>query len=982
MTEAPNVQKEIPKAYEPAKAEAKWFRFWQEKNYFRAEVDPKKKPFTVIMPLPNVTGGLHMGHVCFLTPEDVLTRWHRMKGDSALWLPGIDHAGIGAQVVVQRLLAEARLLLAKAGYPQGFKFTMKVAEPHLAEARRIKGDLMKIGIDTEIEVVSLSELKQIERDNKYDYMLCAPKSDGLLELRLRRDKPPFDNANVAKAIYTATDREKFIERMYLWATQCRKTITEQEQKLGSSCDWSREKFTLEEGPSRAVRTAFVRLYNKGLIYQGERIVNWCPRCATAISDLETDHRDLAGHLYYVRYHLMDSDGFITVATTRPETILGDTAVAVNPEDKRFKNMVGKKAILPAVKRIIPIVADEAVDPEFGTGAVKITPGHDPVDFEVAQRQGLPSVNILNPDATMNENAGPYAGLDRFACREAILADLEKEGLLVKVEPYLHSVGHCMRCRTVTEPIVSKQWFISTKPLAQPAIDAVLDGRITIVPSRFTRVYLNWMENIRDWCISRQLWWGHRIPVWYCQDCEELTVTIDEPKACRQCHSRNIKQDPDVLDTWFSSALWTHSTLGWPDDTEDLRYFYPTSVMETGYDILFFWVARMIMMGLEDTGDVPFHTVYLHGLLRDEKGEKMSKVFGNVLDPIDAINEYGADALRFAMSTGTSPGNDFKLSLAKLEAGRNFANKLWNATRFVVRSIEPGLTGTEIQWDSLPVEDRWILSRLSHTVSSVTSLMDDFQLGEALQQIHDFLWGEFCDWYIELAKIRLRSNAKEAISPLPVLIHVLETSLRLLHPYMPFVTEELWQNLKQRLPSDWQPTDSIMVAAYPEAEAKANDPEAERVMESVIEITHAIRNVRAQYNVESTRWIEAHVYSGELTTSIIPYSEAIQTLARARPIDFHDDRQEIPSGEDTLTLVLKEAEVVIPRESMVDLKVERERLHKEIEQIQVDVARLEARLKDKAFLNKAPTAVVDKERDRLVERKNKLERLKQQLEVLE
>ncbi|MFC2048579.1 valine--tRNA ligase, partial [Chloroflexota bacterium] len=683
MAETTQIQDEMPKAYEPGEVEQKWYQFWLEKGYFKPVIDPGKKPFVIIMPPPNVTGELHVGHALTATLEDIMIRWHRMKGEPALWLPGIDHAGIATQVVVEQMLAKEGL------------------------------DRHQIGID------------------------------------------------------------KFRERAKQWADSCRQTIARQHQRLGVSCDWSRECFTLDEGPSRAVRTAFVRLNEKGLIYRGERIINWCPRCATALSDLETDHKELTGHLYYVRYHLADSDGFITVATTRPETIVGDTAVAVNPEDKRFKALIGKKVILPAVNRAIPIIADEAVDPAFGTGAVKITPAHDPVDFDVAQRQKLPLVNILNPDATMNENAGPYVGLDRFACREAILADLEKDGLLEKVEPYSLSVGHCMRCQTVIEPLASKQWFINTKPLAQPAVDAVLDGRITIIPSRFNKVYLNWMENIRDWCISRQLWWGHQIPVWYCQDCGELTVAVEEPKTCSHCGLANIEQDPDVLDTWFSSALWTHSTLGWPDDTEDLRYFYPTTVMETGYDILFFWVARMIMMGLEDTGDIPFHTVYLHGLIRDERGEKMSKIRGNVLNPIDTLEEYGTDALRFAVSTGTSPGNDIKLTTARLDAGRNFANKLWNATRFVVRSIETGHTDMKIQWNLLPTEDRWILSRLNQTVANVTNLMEDFQFGEAQRRIYDFLWGEFCDWYIELAKIRLRSISEGALSPIPVLVHVLE-----------------------------------------------------------------------------------------------------------------------------------------------------------------------------------------------------------------
>jgi len=730
---------EMPKAYEPEKVEEKWYRFWLEKGYFKSRIDPDKNPFVIIMPPPNVTGELHVGHALTATLEDIMIRWHRMLGEPTLWLPGVDHSGIAAQVVVEKLLAK-------------------------------------------------------EGTNRHQL-----------------------------------GREKFLERMWQWAESCRSTIAKQHQRLGVSCDWDRETFTLDEGPSKAVRTVFYNLYNKGLIYRGERIINWCPRCATALSDLEVDHQELNGNLYYVRYPLAeDNDKYVTVATTRPETILGDTAVAVNPQDERFKALIGKKVILPAVKRVIPIVADEAVDPKFGTGAVKITPAHDPVDFEVARRQGLEEINILNPDATMNENAGPYKGLDRFEARKAILKDLEKEGLLVKIEPYSHSVGHCQRCCTIIEPIASQQWFVKMQPLAEPAIEAVTGGSIKIIPQRFNKVYLNWMENIRDWCISRQLWWGHRIPVWYCNQCGELTVSIEDATVCQSCGSKDIQQDPDVLDTWFSSALWPHSTLGWPDDTEDLRYFYPTTVMETGYDILFFWVARMIMMGIENTGDIPFSVVYLHGLIRDERGEKMSKLRGNVLNPIDTLEKYGTDALRFAVSTGTSPGNDTKLSATKLEAGRNFANKLWNAARFVIRSSQSYNGDMDIKSGLLLLEDRWIISRLNETIVDVDKLMQDYQFGEAQRQIHDFLWGDYCDWYIEMAKIRLGGDSIGS-SPVPVLIHILEKSLRLLHPFMPFITEELWQNIKKNLPDDRQSVDSIMVAAYPKADKTAADRSVPNIM---------------------------------------------------------------------------------------------------------------------------------------------------------
>ncbi len=883
MTQAPDA-KEMSKAYEPGKVEKKWYDFWMSQGYFTPGIDRKKKPFVIIMPPPNVTGELHLGHALESALQDAMIRWHRMKGEPTLWLPGVDHASIAAQVVVEREIAKEGL------------------------------DRHQMG------------------------------------------------------------REKFLERMYQWVAECRNTITQQHMKLGISCDWTRLRFTMDEVASRAVRITFKRLYDKGLIYRGERIINWCPRCGTALSDLEVEHQDLKGHLWYVKYPVVgEKSKFITVATTRPETILGDTAVAINPKDKRFKDMAGKKVLLPAVNREIPIVADEAVSTEFGTGAVKITPAHDPVDFEVAQRQGLPLINILNADVTMNENAGPYKGMDRYQCRKAIVADLEKTGQLAKIEDYSHAVGHCQRCQTVVEPIASRQWFVKIEPLAKPAIKAVKDGRITILPERFTKVYLNWMENIRDWCISRQLWWGHRIPIWYCRDCEGLTVAVDVPQACAKCGSKKIEQDPDTLDTWFSSGLWPHSTLGWPDDTEDLRYFYPTSVMNPGYEILFFWVARMIMLGIENTGEIPFHTVYLHGLIRDDRGVKMSKTKGNIVDPLVSIEQYGTDALRFALTTGTSPGNDSRLSTEKMEAGRNFANKLWNATRFVVRSIETEDVSGDIDRDALPVEDRWILSRLNRTIASVNGLMEDFQFGEAQRQIHDFMWGEYCDWYIELAKIRLQAND---ISPLPVLVHVLEKSLRLLHPYMPFITEELWQNLKKR--AKWLDTESIMIAAYPESVDKMLDPAAESELEVVTEIIRAIRNVRAQYKVESSRWIEVKIHTGSSRLAAVSrYVEPIKSLARANPVTFQEGEPGDKAGDNTLVLPLAQATVVIPMASMFDLEAEKQKLEKEMNQTQAEVSRLETRLKDDAFLTRAPEMVIEKERQKLYTLKDKLEKLKLQ-----
>jgi valyl-tRNA synthetase len=883
---------EIPRAYEPGKIETKWYDFWLKQGYFTPKIDRDKKPFVIVMPLPNVTGDLHVGHALFVTLQDMMARWHRMMGEPTLWLPGTDHAGIATQVVVERQLAK-----------QG----------------RTKEEV---------------------------------------------------------------GREEFTKLIRNWADKNRQDIRHQQQLLGASCDWTREKFTLDEGPSKAVRTAFVRLYDKGLIYRGERMINWCPRCRTALSDLEVEHKDIVGHLYYIRYPLAQGKGFVTVATTRPETFFGDTAVAVNPQDNRYKKLIGKRVTLPLIDKEIPIIADDAVDTSFGTGALKITPAHDPTDFEVAQRHNLPLVDIMNLDATMNENTGPYQGLERFACRERVLADLKDEKLLEKIEPYSHSVGHCCRCQTMIEPKVSLQWFVRTQPLAKAAIEVVKEGKVAIIPGRFVKVYFDWMENIRDWCISRQLWWGHRIPVWYCQDCSEVTVSIDEPSACTHCGSRRLIQDPDVLDTWFSSALWTHSALGWPEDTDDLRYFYPGSVMETGYDILFFWVARMIMMGMQNMGEVPFRTVYLHGLIRDKGGEKMSrsKLQANAMSPAEPIRDYGVDALRFALSVGSTAGNDTSLGQDKLESGRNFVNKLWNATRFILQSLDASeLEARTIELHPQRMEDQWINSQLSRLVKSITELMEGFQFGEAEQQIYDFVWSKFCDWYVEIAKIRLHSQSTP--SPLPFLVDTLEKSLRLLHPFMPFVTEELWQSLKQRLPNRSQMPASIMIAPYPIADDKAFAPEAERVMDSAIEIVRSIRNVRAQYKVKPGKWIEARVYAGELLSSLITQANMMGILAKARPLTILGRQEREFAKDKDLVFVLKEAEVVVPLAGVVDRLAEEQRLLKETEEIGERIAQLGSRLRDNAFLSRAPTEVIEKEKQRLSTLESKLNRLNQELSQL-
>jgi valyl-tRNA synthetase len=877
---------QLAKTYEAANVEERLYKWWESSGFFKANPNPDKKPFTIIMPPPNVTGELHLGHALFAAVEDVLTRYHRMQGFEALWLPGKDHAGIATQMVVERALAE----------------------------------------------------------------------EGLDRHQLGRDK--------------------FLERVWAWVDQYGGIIDNQLRRLGVSCDWSRLTFTLDPGPSKAVRTTFKSLYDKKLIYRGERMINWCVTCRTALSDLEVDHADEDGAFYHIRYPLesganASGENYIVVATTRPETLLGDTAVAVNPNDDRFASFRGKNLLVPISGRSIPIIQDEAVAIDFGTGALKITPGHDPKDFDTGERHGLPIINILNADGTLNSEAGPYEGYDRFEARKSIVEQLEREGLLEKVESHVHSVGHCQRSGDIVEPIVSKQWFVKVAPLAERALDAVKTGTIKIVPERFENEYSHWMENIHDWCISRQLWWGHRIPVWYCAECDHQTVTLEDPTACDSCGSTSIAQDEDVLDTWFSSGLWPHSTLGWPDQTEDLKYFYPTVVMETGYDILFFWVARMIMLGLENMDEVPFTTIYLHGLIRDEHGVKMSKTKGNVIDPLKAIGEYGADALRFALTTGNTPGSDSRLSAGKLQAARNFSNKLWNVSRFVFSQLEAD--SDLIGWNGTPprehVEDQWILSQAQITAMKVNELIKDWQLGEAERVLHDFIWNDFADWYIELAKVRIRSGDD---APRKVLAHVLERSLRLLHPFMPFITEELWQHLTKALPHEGTQPVSIMLAPYPDPAARmspedlaarlAEQAPAGESIELMIGIVRSIRNMRAEFKLESARSLDVSIELAENAPSIETEAGAIKQLARVGTLTFG------PSAADgqTVKLVIGAATVTLAIGDAVDLVAERKRLEAELQDTEKYAKGLSGRLSNAQFTSKAPREVVDGERDRLKE----------------
>lgn len=889
---------EMPKTYDPRETEQRLYDWWEAQGYFTPAIDSNKKPFTIVIPPPNITGELHHGHAMFVTFEDMLIRYHRMLGEPTLWLPGTDHAGIATQNVVERAL-------------------------------------LKQGID-------------------------------------RKD----------------IGREAFIQRVWEWKEEYGGIITRQIRRMGASVDWTRERFTMDAGLSRAVREAFVRMYEKGLIYRGPRLVNWCPHDESAISDLEVDHEEVQGKLWYVRYPIQAMpDTFITVATTRPETMLGDTAVAVHPDDERFKHLIGKMAILPELNRPIPIIGDEGVDREFGTGAVKVTPAHDPTDYEMGTRHNLPFINIMNTDATINEKGGQYAGLDRYDARRKLVDDLERDGLLVKVEDYTLSIGTCQRCHTVIEPLISTQWFVKTKPLGGPAMEAVRTGKIKIVPQRFEKIYYQWMEKLRDWCISRQLWWGHRIPVWYAPDGSMYCARTEE-EAYKQARAKlgnsvTLEQDPDVLDTWFSSGLWPFSTLGWPDDTEDLRYFYPTSVLETGYDIIFFWVARMVMMGIGLTDTVPFDTVYLHGIMRHTDGSKMSKSdFRPGDNPLDVIADYSADALRFFILTSSSPGNDVRMNLDKVADARNFANKIWNAARFVLGNLPsnigdmqpPTMMGEGLMRLPTSLADRWIQSRVNRLIDTVNRLFADYRFNEAAQEVYHFLWDEYCDWYIEASKVALNGadeNAKFATRA--ILLDTLDKALRLLHPMMPFVTEEIWQHLPNRR--------SPLIVAEWLREAGPTNPEAEASFERVMSIVRAIRNARSEFNVEPAKRIAAIIAAGEYAESLQAERAVLGTLARLNLAELQIVSNLETKPERAYSAVLDSGiQIYLPLAGMIDLDKERKRITAEIDGARADVTRTEAKL-GSDFAQRAPADVVQRERDRLSATRERITKLEEQLASL-
>ena len=870
------MKRQLEKVYDPKQVEDKTYRFWLEKNYFHAKPNPDKKPYTIVIPPPNITGQLHLGHALDCTLQDSIIRFKRMQGYEALWLPGTDHASIAT-------------------------------EAKIVEAMRKEG---------------------------------VTKED--------------------------LGREGFLQRAWEWKKTYGGKIVEQLKKMGSSCDWERERFTLDEGCSEAVREVFVRLYEKGLIYRGERIINWCPHCLTSISDAEVEYEEHDGHFWHIRYPLADGSGSLEIATTRPETLLGDTALAVHPDDARYKDLVGKTVILPLVGREIPIVADSYVEMDFGTGVVKITPAHDPNDFEVGLRHNLPVINVMNDDATINENGGKYAGMDRYECRKQIVADLEQQGFLVKVEDHKHNVGSCYRCSTVVEPRVSKQWFVKMEPLAGPAIEAVRSGETKFVPERFSKIYYHWMENIKDWCISRQLWWGHRIPAWYCQDCGEVIVAKEEPHCCPKCGSSKLEQDPDTLDTWFSSALWPFSTLGWPHQTEELKYFYPTDTLVTGYDIIFFWVARMIFSGVENMGQSPFHTVFIHGIVRDAQGRKMSKSLGNGIDPLKVIDEYGADALRFTLATNNSPGNDMRFVEEKVKASRNFANKIWNATRFILMNLSDEIEKPQLP-QSLQMEDKWILSKLNTLVQEVTDNLEKFELGIAVQKLYDFIWDVLCDWYIELTKSRIQAGGESAKGAQQVLIYVMNQCLKLLHPIMPFLTEEIWQ----AIPNDCE---SIMVASWPQYREDLCFQQEEADFEKIMGAIKAIRNRRAEMNVPPSKKARVFVKT--------PYSEIfrsgamfIERLASASEVEVSGVApQEGEDFSDAVQVITDSARIFIPLDELVDKQKELARLEKERKACERDIAMVEQKLSSQGFLEKAPQNVVEAERVKLEKHKERMEKI--------
>lgn len=872
----------IPTVYDPQAVEEKCYKHWEESGFFHAANDKSKKPFSIVIPPPNVTGQLHMGHALDNTLQDVLIRFRRMQGNDTLWMPGCDHAGIATQIKVEEVLA-------------------------------------KDGV------------------SRYDL-----------------------------------GREKFIERVWEWKHQYGSRITNQLKRLGASCDWARERFTMDEGCSAAVREVFVSLYEKGLIYQGNRITNWCPRCNTALSDIEVEHEEKPGNLYYVRYPLEGKpDEYVTVATTRPETILGDSGVAVNPDDDRYRHLVGQYLILPIVGRRLPIVADEYVDPSFGTGAVKVTPAHDPNDFDMGLRHKLPEIIVISPTGTMTAEAGKYAGLDRYECRKALVADLKAQGYLVKIDEHLHAVGHCQRCATVVEPLVSKQWFVRMQPLAEPAIAAVTSGRIKFVPERFTKIYINWLENIRDWCISRQIWWGHRIPAWYCE-CGETIVSRQDITACPKCGGK-VEQDPDVLDTWFSSALWPFSTMGWPQKTSELAHFYPTSVLVTGYDIIFFWVARMIFMGLEFMKDIPFEHVFIHGLVRDGEGRKMSKSLGNGIDPLEVIEKYGADTLRFTLVTGNTPGNDMRFYWERVESSRNFANKIWNASRFVMMNLE-GFDPAQAPGD-YTLADRWILSRYARTAAEVTANLDKFELGEAARSLYEFIWNEYCDWYIETAKARLynKEDARARATAQHVLWYVLEGTLRLLHPFMPFISEAIWQHLPHE-------GASLVIADWPAPPAGLLDEKAEAEMGILMDTIKAIRNMRAEVNAPPGKKSEVTVMvAAEWQATFRENQAYLQTLAAAEPITLAPLTAAKP--ENAMAAVVNGVEVYLPLKGLIDVAKETARLTKEADGLAKELERVAAKLANENFVGKAPAEVIEKERAKEREYGDKLAAIRERLAYL-